>query len=380
MRKTILLTFLLCATLITCSQDINREIQNTMRDFGMVSLGLCVIKDGSTVFKESYGYRDREEKMLNTTDTYYRVASVSKMFTAMGVIKALEHSGHDTDTEISEFFEKSISNPFFPDISIRISHLLTHTSSVSESGGSYVRFVREFFRRPVNLTELLSPGGKWYERRFFRKEPPGHDFHYSNLGYVILGTIIEKLTGKRFDIYMKEEIFDRSGTKTTFNPESIKHKKSGKGYINDEGFVYPSAGISESIPDNDMLSQYKVGSNALVFSPQSGMWTSIDDMETFIYNLSGHTLPLKKEGSPRTKHTEYCHGVRKVMSILPGRVFYGHTGSSFGVTSGIFFDQEHKNGVGYIITGAGLVPDSRKEFFLHERKLFSIIREYFWDQ
>jgi len=153
--------------------------------------------NGKVVFEECFGYADIEKKILNDTNTVFQLASVSKQFTAMGIAILNEKGLLQYDDLVIKYI------PEFPYDKITIKHLLTHTSGLQ----NYIWLIENKWKKihiPDNedLIDLLA------------KNPlpvnfqPGTKFSYCNTGYAMLASIIERVSGKKYGVFLKENIFD----------------------------------------------------------------------------------------------------------------------------------------------------------------------------
>lgn len=103
----------------------------------------------------------------------------------------------------------SIVNPYYPDTTITLEMLLSHQSTIEDCSTVYDGFLTETdlalnSASIPNIKSLFTPGNKYYNNCTFNNKKPGTHYSYSNLGYILVGNIIEKISQKRFDIYMKE--------------------------------------------------------------------------------------------------------------------------------------------------------------------------------
>jgi len=272
-------------------------------------------------------------------DTRWRVASLSKPFTALGALRLVELGKLDLDADVSECLGYPLRNPAFPDAPINLRMLLSHTSSLRDA---------EYYFPPLShgLWELFLPGGRHYEGGIHYAKPipggdlaPGVRYAYCNLGYAVVGEMIEKASGQRFDLYMQDLIFGPLGIDGGFNPLLVsdrhfpdicpiyrKQKSEGEPW-DPEGPWYPqtdnfcgvrpalpvrvpegeavspgvtSANIAGLVPKGDRivpgadpasggmstpgggralsLADYEIGTNGSLFSPQGGMRISAHDL------------------------------------------------------------------------------------------------------
>jgi CubicO group peptidase (beta-lactamase class C family) len=157
---------------------------------------VLVARSNQVVFMKGCGLANREHNIPNAPNTRFRLGSLTKQFTAMCILKLQEGGKLSVDDPVSKFVPNCSSN--WADIKIR--HLLTHTSGIPSFTG---------FPDYLSTMMLASPPEKTIQR--FRDKPlefkPGERFAYSNSGYVLLGSIIEKASGKSFEEYVEEVIF-----------------------------------------------------------------------------------------------------------------------------------------------------------------------------
>src|SRR6266542_3210387 len=136
------------------------------------------------------GIADPQSGRQVTADDPVRVASVSKLVVAIGVMKLVEAGKLDINSDVSSWLGWNLRNPSFPDRPITLSMLLAHTSSVREHDDNYAILLGG------SLQELLADPSNWDAGY-----APGDYFAYVNLNYPIVASVIERVTGERFDIW-----------------------------------------------------------------------------------------------------------------------------------------------------------------------------------
>ena len=153
------------------------------------------------------GIADPQSGRRVTIDDPVRVASVSKMVTAIGVMQLVDQGKLDLNSDVSRWLGWSLRNPNFPDRPITLSMLLSHTGSVREHDDDYViplgGSLQAVMADPRNWDAQHGPGDGY--------------FSYVNLNYPIVGSIIEKVTGERFDIWMHEHVLAPMKLDACFN-------------------------------------------------------------------------------------------------------------------------------------------------------------------
>jgi CubicO group peptidase (beta-lactamase class C family) len=184
------------------SQTNEKLVDALFHDFDQANspgAAVIVIKEGKALFAKGYGLADLEKKIPCTTNTNFRLASVTKQFTAMAVLILADQGKLSLQDCLPKFF------PEFPAYgeAISLHHLLTHTSCLLDYEG----------RIPRGTTIPLSDRDVLFILRQQSKTdfPPGAQFHYSNSAYALLALIVENVSGKAFPVFVKEKIFDPLG-------------------------------------------------------------------------------------------------------------------------------------------------------------------------
>jgi CubicO group peptidase (beta-lactamase class C family) len=183
-----------------CKNDpkIEKKTDDIFSDFNndnTPSAGIMVIKSGKIIFQKSYGFADMENKIPAEWKTNYRLASVSKQFTAMCILILKERGKIKLDNTLKDIF------PDFPEYGkkITIRNILNHTSGLID----YEDMIPDSQTVQVHDADVLHIM-KSVDSTYFI---PGTKWKYSNSGYALLTTIIEKITGKRYADFVKENIF-----------------------------------------------------------------------------------------------------------------------------------------------------------------------------
>ena len=189
-------------------------------------------KNGKAITSGARGKADREKGIDNTLDTRFRIGSMNKMFTAVATLQLVERGKLSLDDTIGKIL------PDYPNANVAskvtVRHLLSHT------GGTGDIFGPEFETHRAEL-KTLQDYVKLYGKRDFQFEP-GTKWEYSNYGFVLLGVIIEKVSGKSYYDYVAENIYRVAGmTSSGSEPESVKVAKRSKGYMRDRFDIVSNA-------------------------------------------------------------------------------------------------------------------------------------------
>lgn len=189
-----------------------------MADADSFSGAVIIAREGRPVFAQAYGYADREKKIPNTLETPFLLASMNKPFTSLAIGQLVEQGKLGYDDPLSKFL------PGYPDPEsarkITVKHLLSHTSGL---GGDIFRPATE-----QALARVSSIQG--YIDIAERKPPafePGTKWEYNNLGFVLLGRVIEIVTGQSYYDYMETNVFAPAGAKTASFPLRLENGAIG---------------------------------------------------------------------------------------------------------------------------------------------------------
>lgn len=181
---------------------------------GQLNANILVVKGNDIVYKKSFGFADKQNKIYLNDSSLFQLASVSKVITSIGILKLLENGRLDIDTKVDKII------PDFPYKKITVRHLLSHRSGLP----NYTYFLYkypDFIRKSVlSNYDILESIKKYKPQLYFS---PNFRFNYCNTNYAILAIIIEKISGLQYSEFLQQEIFKPIGmnqTKTVFNVDS----------------------------------------------------------------------------------------------------------------------------------------------------------------
>ena len=225
-----------------------------------VSFG--IIKDDKLVYSNNYGYSDVENNKLASNNTAYRIASISKIFTSVAILQLVEKKLLNLDDLVSKHLEwfKSDSDINLKDISIR--HLLFHCSGlIRESDENY--WNNDKFPTVEEIKKFISQKPSVY--------PVLKTWKYSNLGYGILGLVIEKVSGKKYEDYVKENIIKKLNLTHT-EPDLTK-----------DSINYLATGYSRDVPNEKRSPFQHVKTNGLISA--TGFLSNVEDLSKLLIAL-----------------------------------------------------------------------------------------------
>lgn len=202
--------------------NIKDSISKKIDNGDIPSLSVAVVENGKIIWMESFGYADKENKIKATPNTLYTIASISKTFTATGIMKLAESGKIDLDADVEVYLD-TLKLKYYTKSSNKVTcrNLLSHTS------GLPMHFNYYYDDDILPLPDIIQTIDKYA----FIVNPPSSKYNYANLGYGILGKVITETTGKSFNNYMTEEIFSPMGmTQTTLDISSKTKNKLAKRY------------------------------------------------------------------------------------------------------------------------------------------------------
>jgi CubicO group peptidase (beta-lactamase class C family) len=268
----------------------------------LASLSVLAIRDGRIAYEAQFGRRlignlsganGQPDKPIDAR-TLFRIASISKMMTTLGLMRLVEDGKLDLDADVSRYLGFTLRNPHFPDQPVFLRHLLTHTSSLRDEAG-YSWGV------DTALKDVLVPGGRLHGegKMWASNAGPGAYFTYCNLGWGVIGTIMEKVTGERFDRLMRRLLVEPLGLHASYNPSELPaadvaniaalyRKRTVDTEVWDANgpWIAQADDYSKAPPAPPPgIERYVIGANATPFSPTGGLRISARDMGTVMRML-----------------------------------------------------------------------------------------------
>ncbi|MDA9774667.1 beta-lactamase family protein, partial [Saprospiraceae bacterium] len=299
------------------------ELVSQYVDFGKFNGTVLVAEKGKVIYKNGFGKANLEWNTPNKSDTKFRIASVTKQFTAMLIMQLVAENKLSLDKPISAYL------PDYPKENgdkINLHHLLTHTSGIPSYTNfpSYGELMREN-KAPDQLLELFVDSTLLFA--------PGERFDYSNSGYALLGHIIEKTTGKSFAEVLKEKIFEplkmhNSGldvgqlvlenraegydrnfdyyTKATYIDMSVAYSAGGIYSTVEDLFLWDQALYTEMLLPKKYMD--------MIFSKQTMAWGEHYGYGWFIGEMR---MGNSEEIIPTITHDGYINGFNTIITRIP---------------------------------------------------------------
>jgi len=185
-------------------QEIDAFMQNLHRKSAFNG-NVLIAKKGKIIYQNTIGWADYLHKDSLKITSKFELASVSKPLTALGLLKLVEEEKLRLDQTVNDFF------PDFPYPDITIQMLLSHRSGLP----NYIYFSEEAWKDRTKAMSNMDAMDLLIEHKPMRYGAPDGRFHYNNSNFMVLASIIEKVTGQDFAVYMKESVFNPAGMKNT---------------------------------------------------------------------------------------------------------------------------------------------------------------------
>lgn len=289
---------------------------------GRFSGTVVLTKSEKTIFSAAYGSADRERNLPNRIDTRFRVASMTKMMTAVAVLQLVQNGRLKLEDPIGKHL------PDYPNqnaaSAITIHHLLTHTGGLGDIFGPSLDANRLQLRAPQDYVNLFGARDLLF--------PPGSRWLYSNYGFIVLGAVIEKVSGQTYADYMRDHVFRPAGMTSTDTNMAA----------GDVAVAYTMSAATGQLQPNRTWLPYS-GLSA------GGIVSTAADVVRFANALQSHRLlsaeytTMLTTGKVNTQSGKYGYGCFE--RVKDGVRSFGHSGNAPGVNSDLSIFPD----VGYVI-------------------------------
>ncbi|WP_380879142.1 serine hydrolase domain-containing protein [Sphingomonas sp. DBB INV C78] len=319
-----------------------------------------------------------------TADDPVRIASISKLVVAIGVMRLVEEGRLDLDADISDRLGYSVRNPAFPDTPVTLRLLLSHRSSLTDN-------VDYAIPLGARIAHTLADPKAWDA-----EHAPGAFFRYTNLNFPVIASVMEAATGDRFDRLMTRLVLEPLKLDACYNWPGCSdaalaravalYDGEGKPVRDDLGGRRPECPVVPAADGSCDLTRWKAAENGALFSPQGGLRISardlarigrlllndgaLDDVRLLspasVATITGPEWRFDGANGQTDKGFYCTYGL--AMQTLPtaqsrcrddlfgdGRARFGHAGEAYGLRSGLWIDRAAGTGVAFFATG---IPDS----------------------
>ncbi len=301
---------------------IDKLILTELKDTNGPGAVFMVAKNGKIIYQKAFGKANLELDINITTENVFQLGSMTKQFTAIAILMLEEQGKLDVKQTVSKYL------PDYPSgDSITLHHLLTHTSGIKDF--TKMKSLKDIAQKEMTPKMMVD---------FFKNEPvdfkPGEKFDYNNSGYVLLGYIIELVSGESYEDFIEKHIFQKAGMNRScyatdrqiINKRAYGYQKKETGYVNKTviNFSVPFASGSLMSTTNDMLKwQNALNQNILLTNENAQKAFSkykLNNGEEFTYGYGWHIKEIK--GTPSREHGGSIFGFKTMGVYIPGEDIY----------------------------------------------------------
>ena len=348
--KILSITFLISCSLSVFAQNEKAEadLRDIMKKLDVVGLSVAVVKKGEIIYANSFGLKNIETKAPLSNTDIFRIASISKSFSATSIMQLIEAGKLSLDDDFSDLVGFKIRNPKFPDKVITLRMIMSHTSSINDSQGYFT-------------LDAINPSKNPDWAKCYSDYAPGSGYDYCNLNYNMVGTVIEKLSTERFDNYVKNHILNPLGLYAGYNVDSLDASRFATLHEYDATTKTFKPSPAAYNPRREEIRNYNMGYSTPIFSPTGGMKISATDLAKYMSmhmnmgKYQGKRIISKKSAKlMQTKIADeegYALALTNLDDLIPGKKMVGHTGSAYGLYSAMFFHPKEKFGIVVITNG-----------------------------
>lgn len=276
---------------------------------------VLIAKNGRPIWQKAYGYADRDAKTPNTLDTRFRLGSMNKMFTSVSVAQLVQAGKLKYTDTVADVL------PDYPNREVArkvtIHQLLTHTSGLGDIFGPEFQKKKDSLREIKDYVQLFADKPLRFE--------PGTDWAYSNAGFIVLGLVIEKVSGQSYYDYVQRHVYDVAGMKASGSvPKTEKVPNLAVGYTrrgSEDGRLVDNR---DTLPLRGMSA--------------GGGDSTVGDLMRFAEALRAHkllnaslteTVTTGKAQPGREAHRKYAYGFEE--DYYAGHRIVGHGGGAPGM-------------------------------------------------
>lgn len=366
---------------LTAQKELTEQLKKISKQTDFNGFGVAIVNENEVLYQNGFGIANLKPKQKYDENTVQNIASVSKTFIGIAILKAQELGKLQLDDPINKYLSFKVSNPYYPNIPITIRQLTTHTSSINDNEvylkktivlndtinlkqNLDIDILPTKFNPPAAkitieefLRNTLENRGKWYLKDVFLNKKPGEIYNYSNVGATLAALVLEKATGISYDKFTTEHILkplQMNSSGWSFN--SVNFSKCTNTF-QDKSTPYPFYSLN-TYPDGGMLTTSKdmgnyIGELLKGFLGKGTLLNKESYREYFRPQLQAKNF-IDRDTS---EYGDYNIGI--TMTIFPSGNF-GHFGGDPGLFSVIQFDKKKKTARYYIINTNPSGPETNK--------------------
>ena len=359
MKSQLLFSILIvvCSFLPLSCQNLSEVLGNKLsmiyQKSQLPGFAVGIIGKDTTFYLDAFGFADKSTNKSFTRKTVLNIGSITKVFVAVAVMKAVEENKITLDTKINDLLPFRVVNPFHPEIPLTLWHLVTHTSGIQDTrpyNKAYIleeeieinksrvdkRFWKEYQRQKKNerlvlgdfLEKTLTQNGSWYSKKNFIQAKPGTAYEYSNIGAALAAYIIELAVGESFSDYSRKKIL-----------EPLKMYNSGWTW---------SALDEENHATLYWYDQQPFPKYSLITYPDGGLISSLADLTLFtqeiIKGYTGESELLSHDAFKEMLDVQFKGGISTGIFWDISGSWRGHGGGDPGIYTLLWIDLEKQIG------------------------------------
>ena len=336
------------------------RIDSIRKNFQNIGLYAIAVNNSRIVYSKSFGFSDTLIKDSIRGHDLFLIASVSKTFVGTAIMQLVEKKKISLDDDVNKYLDYSVRNPKFPQTPITIKMLLCHRSGLKRSSPYSGNFI-----------DVLIDGKKDKLEKLFEEFHPGDGFSYSNMGFDILGAVIEKATGIRFDEYVDNNILKPLKIYGGYDISRLDTSRFVRTYSYKDGKFRKLS----TVYSKEVIKDYKLGYSINKLWPAGGMVISAHDLAVY---MIAHMNKGKLKGKKRilTKRSEEILWERQAgtgfglsfvhaVNTIPNVDLVGMTGGARGIHSLMMFSPEKR--IGFVIICNGCTSKSADGIEMNKR-------------
>ena len=376
-----ILCFIMCVSTIGAyaledNPELDEQLGSIFKAYKTVGATLVVAKNNEILYQRNYGFSYLLKKVRVDENTHFRIASVTKLLSAIGVMQLVEQGLLDLDTDISEYLGYDVRNPYFPQSRLTLRCLMTHTSSLSVNGG-YSK-IRNSLRSLIS-TDRRQTGN-------FHDEAPGTVYRYSNFGAGIMGSLVESVTQQNINDVIYTNVFEPLGIDAAYHASLLKDKDSVT-YIYERGGKRLMASRKASLeskwdPSVNPEMHFRLTVGSIWITGQDlcriGMLLlnggELDGVRLLKEETVQEMMSSQKGKGAVTIDSPYGLCINRVNNLLEDRMLYGHQGMSGDICANLYYDPESTLVFAMVTNGCNNKMDDH--ICALSRKLFAAV----WDE
>ena len=367
-----------------------KEYNEFINQFEMVGSNVLFLSKDGYIETVSTGYASLENNILSHPNSIDRIASISKVIVAVGLLKLYEKGLVDLDEDVSKYLGFKVRNPKYEEQKITLRMILTQTSSIIDDGicdnGIYKGYdgsncTDDF----IKLEELLTKGSNHFYKGY-SDHAPGSEFIYSNLGCGILACVCEKITNKYFPDYIIECLLNPLDIKSGFRLENISYPENLVGHYLYENNQFKLYRDYESFKKVQCL-KYPLGENYRGVA--GGLYISSIDLSKIMSMLMNkgiyNNIRILEEKTVKEMETVWWEGLpsdptyRKkglqmiILDQFTNLPLKGHFGNAYGLRSFMLYNDN--GGIIFLCNGANFINDVEHMTILQEKVIKFLVEK-----